>query len=416
MQSMKSIPHIVIATLLGCITAKAGSETTAIPEVAPSSSATGLLLGKFLGETAWDRAWSAFTLYKDENNPILQEFALQGRLQLQAGYGDSSSREYKNAGKGEFWGSDIENRRSQFGFKSKWFQNWKLEGQIVVDGDYEDNAGDDTFYKDIYDLYLTFAPSDQLNITVGKKEVAFGREYEISSKEIVTFERSVVTNVLFPGNLTGAWISGKEVGGHWLYEVGAYGNDRVREFSNFDGGAIILGKIGYDYSAQSGMDTAIATFQYMHNTEPDLPKLTTASYSGSATPPFSDSIALTNEITHGRFGLTTDILYGFGYGAQSDVFGITLIPSYFIGDGLQLVGRLQLASSSDDGLPLQARYESTSGTTSDPKGNAYLSTYVGLNYYLYGHKLKLMNGIEYSHLGGGDYDGYTFMSGLRFSF
>jgi hypothetical protein len=27
-----------------------------------------------------------------------------------------------------------------------------------------------------------------------------------------------------------------------------------------------------------------------------------------------------------------------------------------------------------------------------------------------------MNGIEYSDMGGGDYDGYTLMSGLRFSF
>ena len=44
------------------------------------------------------------------------------------------------------------------------------------------------------------------------------------------------------------------------------------------------------------------------------------------------------------------------------------------------------------------------------------SAYIGLNYYIYGHKLKLMNGVEYSHLGGGDYDGYTFLSGLRFSF
>jgi phosphate-selective porin OprO/OprP len=50
------------------------------------------------------------------------------------------------------------------------------------------------------------------------------------------------------------------------------------------------------------------------------------------------------------------------------------------------------------------------------KGNTYASAYAGLNYYMYGHKLKLMNGLEYSHMGGGEYDGYTFMSALRFSF
>jgi phosphate-selective porin OprO/OprP len=86
---------------------------------------------------------------------------------------------------------------------------------------------------------------------------------------------------------------------------------------------------------------------------------------------------------------------------------------------------LQLASSSDpDGMKLQSRYESVSPNTnplngkrtSDSSGNTYFSTYLGLNYYLHGHKAKLMTGVEYSHLGGGDYNGTTFYSGLRIAF
>jgi phosphate-selective porin OprO and OprP len=415
MQSMNYTHRALLATcLLGCI--PANGDTLAAPEASSSSSATGLLLGKLQGETAWDQAWSAFTLYKNEDNQVLQEFSLQGRVQAQAAFGDSSSTEYREAGKGEFWGSDVEARRARFGFKSKWFQTWKLEGQINVDADYEDTAGDDTFYKDIYDLYLTYAPSDAFNASIGKTKVKFGREQEISSKEILTFERSLAANQLFPGELTGVWVNGKGIADHWLYELGVYGNDREREFSEFDGGAIILGKVGYDYSSQSGFDSAIASFHYMHNTDPSLVKTTTTSWAGSSTPPFTDSVALTNDIVHGRWGLTTDVLYGFGDAAQSDVFSISMIPSYFIADGWQLVGRVQLSTSSDDGLSLPGRYEGSSGTSTDTKGNTYLSTYLGLNYYLYGHKLKLMNGIEYSSLGGGDYDGYTFLTGLRFSF
>jgi len=52
----------------------------------------------------------------------------------------------------------------------------------------------------------------------------------------------------------------------------------------------------------------------------------------------------------------------------------------------------------------------------DKVGNTYTSLYAGINYYLYGNKLKLMNGIEYSKLGGGDYEGYTFLTGMRLSF
>jgi phosphate-selective porin OprO/OprP len=98
------------------------------------------------------------------------------------------------------------------------------------------------------------------------------------------------------------------------------------------------------------------------------------------------------------------------------VIALSVIPSYYIADGLQLVGRLQLATSDGaDGLRVPSRYERLV-SKDDEKGNTYASAYLGLNYYLYGHKLKLMNGIEYSHLGGGDYDGFTLMSGLRFSF
>ncbi len=426
---------MLASSLLGGITAQAGTDpvTDSTTADVPTSTATGLLLGKFTGDTTWDRIWSGFTLYKDENNPILQEFSLQGRLQLQTIYGEDggdsfNTSDYKDAGNDEsVWGNDIEARRARFGFKSKWFQNWKFEGQINVDTDGLDGTSDDrTLYKDIYDLYVTYAPSDSLNISAGKTKVKFSREQEISSKDILTIERSLLSNTLFPGELTGVWVSGKGIADHWLYELGIYGSDRQREFSTFNQGAVILGKIGYDYSSQAGLDSAIASFHYMHNTEPGYKSSKVESnYSFGTSPSFTDSIALTNDITHGRFGLTTELLYGFGFAGtpeggkpidQSDVFGLTIIPSYFIADGLQLVGRLQFATCSDpNDLRVPSRYDRLVAGD-DESGNTYSAAYVGLNYYLYGHKLKLMSGLEYAKMGGGDYDGYTVSSGLRFSF
>lgn len=433
MQIIKSSARLLLAAgMLAPFAANAGTETSATTESTSSSStATGLLLGKFPGETAYDKIWSAFTLYKDESNPILQEFSLQGRYQAQYAWGDSSTEDFRDAGKGEYiGGSDIESRRARLGFKSKWFQNWKFEGQIDVDANFNDELGDQTFYKDIYDLYITYAPSDAFNASVGKIKVKFGREQEISSKEILTFERGGISNLLFPGELTGAWINGKGIGGHWLYELGAYGNDRRREFSNFDDGAIILAKVGYDYSEQAGLDSAVVSLHYMHNTEPGI-QFKTDGWTGSASPAFTDSIALTNDIVQGRFGLTTDVLFGLGYEGQAfqktktvsinqpDVFGISIIPSYFIAEGLQLVGRFQFGGSNGpNGLKPPGRYEEASLLPSkgDVKGNSFISTYLGLNYYLYGHKLKLMTGAEYTQMGGGDYSGTTFYSGLRMYF
>lgn len=431
---MKSINRSLLATsVLGCLCAHAGTEPSAMADLPPPSSATGLLFGKFPGETAYDKIWSGFTLYKDDNNPILEEFSLQGRLQVQYADGHSENghfdiHDYKNAGKDEnVWGDDLEVRRAYFGFKSKWFQNWKFEGQIDVDTDGLDGKGDRTLYKDLYDLYVTYAPSDAMNISIGKQEVKFSREQEISSKEILTFERSNVSDLTFPGNLTGIWVNGKGIQEHWLYELGVYGNDRVREFTNFEGGTIILGKIGYDYSSASGLDSAIGWFRYMHNTDPGYKSSEIdANFATPSSPRFTDTVALSSDIIQGRFGITTDLIYGFGDNdtLQSDVLALDIIPSYFIADGVQLVGRLQLATSDDDngfsGIPAANRYDAYAPTTdvltTKRTGDSYVSVYAGINYYLYGHKLKLMNGIEYSHLGGGDYDGYTFLSGLRFSF
>ena len=290
-----------------------------------------------------------------------------------------------------------------------------------------------SLYKDIYDLALTYAPSDTFNLSVGKTKVKFSREQEISSKEILTMERSLISNTLFPGELTGAWVSGKGIQDYWLYELGIYGSDRVREFSSFDEGIVVLGKIGYDYSSQAGLDTAVVSLHYMHNTEPGFADRPDPDFVPGTSPRFTDSVALTNDITSGRFGLTTELMYGSGFEGtasvagvatainQPDVIALSVIPSYFIADGLQLVGRLQLANAdAGNGLRVPGRYERLSklpsGANNDESGNTYASAYVGLNYYIYGHKLKLMNGIEYSHMGGGDYDGYTAMTGLRFSF
>jgi phosphate-selective porin OprO/OprP len=406
---MKSIQSALLATsLLGMTSAHA--------------EPSGLLYGKLSGETAYDRAWSAFTLHKDEDNQILQEFSLQGRLHVQSIYGESNgdsfnTSDYKDAGNDEtVWGEDFEARRARFGFKSKWFQTWKLDGMINVDVDGMDNTGSDTLYKDIYDLMLTYAPSDAFNLSAGKTKVKFTREQETSSNNILTLERSLLSNTLFPGELTGIWTSGKGIAGGWLYELGFYGNDRQREFSDMDGGEIILAKIGYDYAEKAGFDTAVASVHFMTNSEPNYKPTNTPEYTTGTSPNFKNSIAITNDISQGRFGLVTDVLFASGDGSQSDVMGITLIPSYYIAQGLQLVGRLQVATCEDSNdLRVPSRYERlVSGD--DERGNTYASAYAGLNYYLYGHKLKLMNGIEYSHLGGGDYDGYTFMSGLRFSF
>jgi len=402
------------------------------------SEATGLLTGNtFIGDSTYDKIWSLFTLYKDGSNPVLQEFALQGRLQVQYADGNSNGhfdiQDFKNgspANAQTVWGDKFEARRSRLGFTSTWFESWKLEG--LMDADTNDGA--ENFYRDIYELYLTYASSAALNVTIGKMKGRFDREQEISDKDMLIFERGLLSNLLYPGELTGVRVNGTGIAGHWLYELGVYGSDRASAFAGFEHGSLVLGKIGYDYAAQAGLTTAVVSLHYVHNSGPGYKEPDSGVYYASASPSFTDSIALTNDITLGRFGLTTDINYGIGFSGtaqqagkpivvnQADVLGITLIPSFLITERLQCVGRFQVATSADGtGLSLYSRYEKYAPVVAPVKpgkdtGNTYTSGYVGLNYYLYGHRLKVMSGIEVSHLGGGEYSGYTFLSGLRLAF
>jgi phosphate-selective porin OprO/OprP len=268
-------------------------------------------------------------------------------------------------------------------------------------------------------MFVTYSPSDAFNLSVGKTKVRLGREQETSSNNILTLERSLVSNLLHPGELTGIWVSGKGIKGGWLYELGFYGNDRSREFSSGDGGHIVMAKVGYDYAERFGLDSAVASVHVMTNSEPNYDEPSDSQYNPSASPKFSTSIAFTNEITQGRFGLLTDVYMASGENTtaigQSDVMGITIVPSFFFAEGLQLVGRLQIATSDDfNDLTVPGRYETLQ--PGDDKGDTYVSAYMGVNYYMYGHKLKLMNGIEFSQMGDSDYSGFTYMSGLRFSF
>ena len=91
------------------------------------------------------------------------------------------------------------------------------------------------------------------------------------------------------------------------------------------------------------------------------------------------------------------------------------MPFYNATNKLQLVGRHTfLRSDQPNGVRL-ASYESriVSG-----RGDRYQEWYAGVNYYFYGHKLKLQTGLQHAEMrdranDGGAYSGISWTSGLR---
>ena len=109
-----------------------------------------------------------------------------------------------------------------------------------------------------------------------------------------------------------------------------------------------------------------------------------------------------------------------GDGTNSNVFGFYIEPTYdIIPKRLQLVGRYSFANSTGPlGVVGQTRYEKKVAT-SGGLGDSYNAFYGGIQYFIYGDRLKLMAGAEWSRLDGdaGDsYDGVTLLTGVRMSF
>ena len=383
---------------------------TTSPATAATPAATGILTGHLAEGSLYDQVWSTPLLYKNPANPVLQELAVQGIIQAQYAYGSSNHGTYSSGTMPakDTW-DDADVRRFYFGIKARMFQSWKFHSLLYLNPDFSPQL-----YRRIMEAYLTYAPCDAFNLTVGKAELKFTREQEVSSREILPFERSQLLNMFYGGELTGVWISGKGIAGGWLYELGVYGNDRQDEWTTLDGGAMILPKIGYNYTKLTTFDLAKAELHYLHNTKPG--------YKGAigTSPSYSDCIAISNDLTKGRFSLATEFFWGDGANGVANAYGITAMPAWFITDKLQLVTTVQLAGSPGaNGICLPLRYEGQVDVpASDKTGDTYFAGYAGLNYYLYGHKLKVMSGVKYTNLSGGDttFAGWTWLLGCRASF
>ena len=396
---MKSLTNIALAGLACTVCA------TAEP--------SGILTGKLEGESAYEQLMSAPVLYQNKDNPWVQQLAIVGQLQTQYAYGSDANGKYGTAEMADAstWG-DLEVRRFRLGMKGKLFK--KLFFLNLTDL-YPDL--DPQVYKRTPETYVTWMENEAFNVSVGKTELKFNREQEYSSRDLPVFERTALGNMLYGGELSGAWICGEKIAGGWLYYLGAFSNERRDELPRFDGGEMTLAKIGYNYGARVGLDTAIAKLQWLHNTEPGY------RYSANdlASPLYANCFSLSNEIAKGRFGHTTELLWGDGVNGRSDVGGISAMTTWKLTEKVQLINMLDVAASSgDNGVLLPARYESLAPGVGDKSGDRWLGAYAGVNYHIDGQRLKLMTGVQFSHMngssGGGDFNGCSWLTGMRMAF
>lgn len=379
---------ILAAALLSAATLQAGTpdgkgiiDTGATKQVEPS---------------IYDKIWGLATIYKNDSNPFIQEFKLRGRYQGQYHWVESQQ------GDEHSW----EDRRSRFGFDAKFFDK-KIELRV----DAQSSDGFDPFYNGLVDAFIKWKPSEEFNLTVGRQKPQIGYyDFLQSTNTQPTFERSQIFNQLRVDRVVGAVAEGKI--GRFTYQAGVYSNDIDLEFGTFNGGIAYGAGIGYDLKHSINTEKADLRFDWLHSDIEEGSNILNR---------YSDLFSTTLWLKEGRYGLVTEAFYGTG--EAPDAFGFFVQPTYdLILKKLQLVGRYSFSNGDGaDSVQAQSRYERRAPElTSSGKGEQYQAAYFGLQYFIYGDKLKVLAGAEYANVdgggNGGDYDGWTYLTGIRFYF
>ena len=346
-------------------------------------------------KSIFDKIWAIPVIYSDKNNAFLQEFRFTGRL-----HGDVFSQD-SDLGYEQDWIL----RRWRMGVKAKMFGHLDLHVEVDLNG-----QDPNPLYSRLTDAYLAWTFCEAAKLTVGKHGVKFTLDGATSSNELLTLERNnVANNFWFPTEyISGVSLSGKI--GNWQYNTGYFsGGTETKEFGNFDEGHFWLGSVGYDFGKALGVKKALLRADYVYNDR---------NAESNATRSFENIGSISFQLDAGRWGFSAEGVAATGYGTQSDAQGASAMPWFNLTDKLQVVGRYTYINSDDPNGIRFNRYENfaTSG-----RGDEYNEVYGGLNYYIYGHKLKVQTGLTYAWMSderndGGHYNGWTWTSGFRFSF
>jgi len=344
--------------------------------------------------------WAGARLYENPESRAIQSLSLVGRYHGQYWTVDSALGDERG------W----DNRRMIFGVQSRLYDDYVIDIQMHINDSFS------PVYDGLYTASLNWKPSGKKgSLILGRLDYVYtGLERSTSSKKLVTIERGLLAAQLMPGEVVGVH-SETQMGGLSLRPA-VYSGQIGDEFSDFSAGAAY--GLGLSYPVSAFYDKGTFTLDVLYND---------GNVSNNAFEPYRQIISIWHQGQKGRFRLGVDLTAGQGeFSGAPDVFGLTLIPTYDIadnvllgGDRLQIATRYQyVASDGENGLSIPRRYERE---VTVGKGDRYDAIYLGLNYLIYGDRLKLMAGAEYAELrdrasDGGDYQGWTYLAGLRFYF
>ncbi|MGJ8726476.1 MAG: porin [Roseibacillus sp.] len=369
--------------------------------------------------TGWcDGLKSIGKLYKNSENPLIQEFSVFGRLQYQGAWVNG---EDENGD--DFDDSYDEFRRVRIGAKGKFLQYFDFKANINLLSDGRPSGNDldwgvENFDEALigFDIKKAFGIDqlDKLHLSYGRHKFAISHEAVESSKNIVTVERSAISNKVY-GSDRPTGFKLKAAQGPWSALLGIYSTEVNDKFiADWGGSVAYQASLGYQVSDELSL---LADFAY---NDGDV--------SGTAWG-YKWATSLSAVYESGRFGLVTDFIYGDNgdvndgqnVDRQDSFWGVVVIPHYWlVEDRLQAVARYQYqGSDGSEGIRLNSRYvrrnDDTGAAINSGRGDSHHSIYAGLNYYLCDNNAKFMAGVEYDSLDtpDGDVSATTFWLAFR---
>ena len=342
--------------------------------------------------STYDKIWKFADWYDDKSNPVVQRVVFTGRFQ----------QDFAAVGADQGDTNEWNVRRMRLGPRLTMFRTFTVHAEVELNPQERD-----PLYVRFTDAYVAWSPNASLAVTVGKHGVPFTADGATSSKELLAIDRSNLTNNIWFGQeyIPGISVSGRR--SPWTYRAGVYSSGRAnREFGEFNGGIFTLAVLGYDFAGALGVKEALLTGNYVYQ-QPDA--------NNTFTRRLEHITSIHFKLEDGRWGLRADVSNATGYLGQRDVWGLMAMPYFNITGKLQLVGRYTfLDSDGVNGVSLNT-YENR---VARGLGDEYNEGYLGVNYYFYGHKLKLQSGVQFADMqdranDGGAYSGTSWTTGLR---
>lgn len=356
-------------------------------------------------------------IHSDPENPYLQSLTLYARLHYQADHIDGDD----NLGD-SFHNSADNYRRARVGAKVDFLRHFSAKAVVdaVLDNRYR--GGDlDWGYRRFDSATITFdladafriGAIDTLSLTYGRHVFTLTSEMAISSNNIISIERSAITNKLHnDARPTGFSLQAGKNG--WLVTAAVFSTEDDSEFlGGFNDGLAYFAAI--ERSVSENINLRLDAV--VNDTSPGDDDILGYDWAASLNMIWDEK----------PYGILAAIILGDNGaqpGGRGGAFhGVTVMPWFWIvPEKLQAVFQYSHSSSDEPaGIRANLRYLTGSqniASVNSGSGDRLHTFYLGLNHHLCGDNLKLMGGIEYASLGtpGGNVSSLTYTLAARVFF